>query len=237
MTRIRQHDHEAGDLRRGRHERRHRRRRALVDVRRPHVERRGGDLEREPREDHRHPGHEERVVGAGRLADRREPELAGRAVDERAAEQQDPRAEAPDDQVLEARLERRAPVRVERAQHVESDREPLERQEHRHQVRRGDEEDHPGARRGEERVVLADVRAAPVARREEHDREPDSAIRIAASAPSRSRVIDSTTTAVGSGERSKTQPASTADAPKPATETAIEKPARPPAARAPRRAA
>ena len=48
-------------------------------------------------------------------------------------------------------------------------------------------------------------------------------MRIAASAPSRSRVIDSTTTAVGSGERSKTQPASTADAPKPATETAIEK--------------
>ena len=48
-------------------------------------------------------------------------------------------------------------------------------------------------------------------------------MRIAASAPRRSRVIESTTTAVGSGERSKTQPASNAEAPNPATETATEK--------------
>ena len=33
---------------------------------------------------------EQRVVGSGRVTDRREPELAGRAVDERAAEEQDP---------------------------------------------------------------------------------------------------------------------------------------------------
>ena len=37
----------AGDLRRGGEERRDRRRRALIDVRRPHVERHGGDLEAE----------------------------------------------------------------------------------------------------------------------------------------------------------------------------------------------
>ena len=42
------HEHgHRGDLRRGGEERRHRRRRALVDVRRPHVERHGRDLEAE----------------------------------------------------------------------------------------------------------------------------------------------------------------------------------------------
>ena len=94
VTRIRYMSAEPRDLRRGRHERGHRGRRALVDVGRPHVERRRGDLEAEAGEDHRHAGDEERVVGAGRLLDRGEAELAGRAVDERAAEEQDPRAEA-----------------------------------------------------------------------------------------------------------------------------------------------
>ena len=48
---------------------------ALVHVRRPHVERRGRDLECEPGEDHREPGEEERVarrVGGG---DRGEAQL------------------------------------------------------------------------------------------------------------------------------------------------------------------
>ena len=60
-----EHDDERRRLRRRRHERRHRGRRALVDVRRPHVERRRRRLEGEPGEDHRHAGDEERVVGAG----------------------------------------------------------------------------------------------------------------------------------------------------------------------------
>ena len=67
-----QHHDERGGLRRRRHERRDRGRSALVHVRRPHVERRGGDLEREPGEDHREPGEEERVVS--RLVRRRSAE-------------------------------------------------------------------------------------------------------------------------------------------------------------------
>jgi hypothetical protein len=45
-----------------RHERRDRRRRALVDVGRPLVERRHRRLEREPGDDQRERGHEQRVV-------------------------------------------------------------------------------------------------------------------------------------------------------------------------------
>ena len=95
--------------------------------------------------------------GAGRLADRVEAELAGRAVDERRAEEQDRRAEGADDQVLEPRLERALAVGVERAEDVERDREPLEAEEQRHQVPGLDEEEHPGAGGREQRVVLADV--------------------------------------------------------------------------------
>ena len=130
------HEREPGDLRRRRHERGHRRGRALVDVGRPHVERRRRDLEASPARIIAIPVTNSGSSAPGRLLDRREPELAGRAVDERAAEEQDPRAEASDDEVLEPGLERLAAVRVERAEDVERDREPLEREEHRHQVRR-----------------------------------------------------------------------------------------------------
>src|SRR6266542_108306 len=51
----------------------------------------------------------------------------------------------------------RWPVAVDRAEDVERQREPLEPEEERHQVVRGDEEGHPGAGRREQRVVLADV--------------------------------------------------------------------------------
>ena len=53
------HEHrDAGDLGRGGEERRDRRRRAFVDVRRPHVERHCRDLEAEAREQEHQPEHE-----------------------------------------------------------------------------------------------------------------------------------------------------------------------------------
>ena len=69
--REREHPDQGGEargLRRRRHERGHRRGRALVDVRRPHVERHGGDLEPQPDEQQREarqqrPLLEQRVVG------------------------------------------------------------------------------------------------------------------------------------------------------------------------------
>ena len=83
------------------------------------------------------PSDEQRVVRARRgAAIVVERELAGRAVDERPAEEQRRRADRADDQVLEPRLERAGQVDVDRAQDVERDREPLEAEEQRHQVRR-----------------------------------------------------------------------------------------------------
>ena len=165
-----QRDDERRCLRRRRHERGHRGRRALVDVRRPHVERRRRGLEAEAGDDHREPGEQEGVARRLGGADRGEAELPGRAVDERGAEEQHRRPERADDQVLEPRLERGLAVGVHRAEDVEADREPLEPEEEREQVPRGDEEEHPRAGRGEQRVVLAAVEAPPLAPRDQ-DRE------------------------------------------------------------------
>ena len=154
-------DDQGGDLRGGGHERGHRRRRALVGVGRPHVEGRRRGLEREPDDDHRQADHEHRVAAVAEGGDLVEAQLARLSVDERGAEEERRRADGADDQVLQARLERADQVDVDRAEGVEADREPLERQIQRHQVRGLDEERHPGRRRGQQRVVLGDVLVAP----------------------------------------------------------------------------
>src|SRR5512132_3926312 len=157
-------EHQSDRLRRGRHERRDRRRRALVDVWRPHVERRRRRLEGEPRKHHRKPGEHEAVVGEPLLPDRArncpELQLTRRAVDEHRAEEQDGRAEAADDEVLEARFQGAHDVDLDRTEDVEADREPLQPEEQRHQVVRLHQERHAAARRGQQRVVLAHVAAA-----------------------------------------------------------------------------
>ena len=189
-------DDERRDLRRRRHERGHRRRRALVGVGRPHVERRRRGLEREAR---RSPSR-----GRARAASRvrgpaaailSKPSWPVDAVDERRAEEQRRRADRADDQVLEPGLERADEVDVDRAEDVERDREPLEPEEERHQVRRLDEERHAGARGREQRVVLGDVLARASARRRRCSTatRPQPAMRTCATAAQRSRKIASAT--------------------------------------------
>ena len=115
----------------------------------------------------------------GRRRDLREPELGGRPVDEGRPEQQHRRAEAADDEVLQAGLERALHADVVRAEDVERDREPLEAEEERHEVRRGDEEDHPRGGSQEERVVLGAVPSEAVShgdrRRQQADRADEEA--------------------------------------------------------------
>src|SRR4051794_1227618 len=150
-------EQERRHLGRGRHERRDRRRSPLVDVGCPHVERGRRRLEAEAGDDHREAEHEERVGGRRRVRDPREVDAVRRAVDERRAEEERGRSERADDEVLEPRLERPLHVVVDRAHDVQRDREPLERQEHDHQVRGADEERHPRRAREQEREELRDV--------------------------------------------------------------------------------
>ena len=85
----------------------------------------------------------------------------GGAVDEGGSEQQYCGAKSADDEVLQRRLQAAEPVAIDRAEDVQADREPLQRQEERHQVVRAGEEHHSGSRSRKKRVVLADVILTP----------------------------------------------------------------------------
>ena len=103
----RAHEHrDRGDLRRGGEERRHRRRRALVDVGRPHVERHGRDLEAEAREQEHEAESEPDAALPGGLRDAGEAHRAGEAVDQRGAIEQHPGRQRAEHEVFQARLGR-----------------------------------------------------------------------------------------------------------------------------------
>ena len=159
-----------------------------------------------------------------RGGDLREADRAGRPVDERRAEEQDRRAERAHDQVLQPGLQRRLAVRVHRAEDVERDREPLEPEEERHQVRGGDEEDH--ASRPPPRAGRSTRRRGRAARRPRRRARPGClrpAMISAENAPSRSRVNDSAISATPCVVSSKTIAAKTPDVMKPAKTTIAAK--------------
>ena len=130
-----QHRAERGDLADRGHVRRHRCRRALVDVGRPEVEGHGGDLEPEP--DHQQPdaGEDERVVAHGRhvvverVDDGGEVGAAGSAVHHRDAVEEERRREATEDEVLDATLLALDSPAMTGRHHVQSDRQDLQTEE------------------------------------------------------------------------------------------------------------
>src|SRR6185437_9635634 len=168
--------------------------RSLVGVGRPHVERRRRRLEAQARDDHRQPHHRHRLVLVAVRADLVERELTCLAVDERGAEQQRRRPDRADDQILQAGLERPDQVDVDRREDVERDREPLEPEEQRHQVRGLYEERHPGACGGQQRVVLGDMLVAELLAHREQDGDRagacDDDLRERAPAVAVHRVVD-----------------------------------------------
>jgi hypothetical protein len=95
------------------------------------VEGRERGLEREARRGEADADEHEGVVGqrADPVADRRKVSRSAGAVDEREPVEQRRRPQRADDQVLEPRLERLLAAERRSAQHVERDREQLERDE------------------------------------------------------------------------------------------------------------
>ena len=160
-----QREHERHHLGRRRHEGGHRRRRALVGVRRPHVERRGVGLEAQADDHHREPHQHEHVVrvALGEAGpDAVELELAARAVGERGAVEQEGGADRSDDQVLEPALQREQVVGLDRDQHVQRQREELQRDERGHEAVGHAEQRHAGGR-GQKQHVVLDAALAQVA--------------------------------------------------------------------------
>ena len=136
----------AGDLRRGGEERRDRRRRALVDVRRPHVERHGRDLEAEAGEQEHQAEDQPDAALLARLGDAGEAHRAGEAVDQRGAVEQHARRQRAEHEIFQPRFGRAHVVAVDRRDHVERQAHQLEAEIERDQVGRRDQHQHAGGR-------------------------------------------------------------------------------------------
>ena len=149
---------ERGDLGARGHERRHRGRRALVDVRGPGVERADRGLEHQADDEQRQPA-EQQSVRAGRArrggGDLGKPHRAGVAVEQREAVEEERRRERAEQEVLDRRLLREQPASAGQPAHqVQRQAEHLERDEHRQQVVGRDEGHHPAEREQRERDDL-----------------------------------------------------------------------------------
>ena len=95
------------------------------------------------------------------------------AVHERRPVEQERGADRADDQILEAALQREQVVGLDGDEHVEADREELERHERRHEAVRHRQQRHARARREQERVVLhAALAQVAHAERDAHGEEP-----------------------------------------------------------------
>ena len=139
------------NLRRAGEECRHRRRRALIDVGRPHVERHGCDLERQADEHEHEPERQadvrrhfrDRRGGCNRGVARR----ARDAVEHRGAVEQHARRQCAEHEILEARFARSDVVALEGGDHIERQGLQLEAEIERDEVVRRDHHQHAEASR------------------------------------------------------------------------------------------
>ena len=168
MRPLRRHAGEPGqhDAREGRetggldahgHERRHDRRRALVDVRRPDVEGHQRDLEAEAHQQERQAETElqREAVRRDRTRDDVEPRAAGGAVDERDAVEQERARERAQQKVLDRGLARTRVAAQRPRQHVDRHRHDLEGEEDHDQVVGRRHERHARGREQDQCIVFA----------------------------------------------------------------------------------
>ena len=174
VTTARQQEHpqdprESSNLRRRGEEGSHGRGRALIDVRRPLMERHGRDLEREPDQDEQYADAEQPGPQGKRRGHAGKIRRSRRAVDQRDAVQEEPGRERAQQEVLQGRLGRlRGPT--ESGQDVEGQRQQLDADEDHHQVVAASDQQHTQRREKHEDVVLAALRSVPlqVSHRQEH---------------------------------------------------------------------
>ena len=152
-------DEEAGDLGAGRDERGAGRGRSLVDIRRPEVEWRGGDLEAEADRGGDDGDGEERVESGAvnRGGDAREAGGVGEAVEQAEAEEQEGRGHSAEEVVLHGGFPGLQAALVEGGEGVEREAQEFQRDEDDQQVLRCDEEHHAGSCEQDEQDELADV--------------------------------------------------------------------------------
>jgi hypothetical protein len=150
---------EGGDLGRTAEQQDGRRRRALVDVRHPHVEGHGAELEADADDQEDDPEDQDLVVHpllGDRLCDRTELDRAGGAVDHGDAVEQHARAERAQHEILHRRLGALLRVAVEGDQGIETERLKLETEIDGQEAVGRDHDQHPEHREEPQDVELAD---------------------------------------------------------------------------------
>ena len=151
-------------------------RRALISVRRPHVEGNGGNLEQQPDRGGGHHEEHHRIPGLARGdGDSDDGQLGGarNSVHQRKAIGQEAAGKGAEDQILHGRLVR-SPLPAQEPDHdVETQRHQLQSDEQRDQIRAGRQEKHAALRKQNQPVVLAMMLPFDVQVLVRHDRNDE----------------------------------------------------------------
>ena len=155
-------DEEAGDLGAGGDERRAGCGRALVDVRRPEMERRGGDLEAEADRRGDDGDQQQRIQRrtGGRVDRGGNARQAGgvrQAVEQAEAEEQKGRRHSAEEEIFQRGFRGSRALLVERGEDVEREAQQFQRDENHQQILGADEEHHADGREQDEQNEFADV--------------------------------------------------------------------------------
>ena len=148
-------DGDAGNFRRGGEEGCHRRRRAFIDVGRPHVERHRRNLEAEA-DEHKHQAEDQPEIGAlvGRLGDPGKTDGAGETVDQRRAVQQHARRQRAQHEIFQSGFGRFHVVAVRGGHHIKRQTHHLEPEIKRDQIVCRYQQHHAERRQKEQHAVF-----------------------------------------------------------------------------------
>ena len=154
------------DLGAGADERRARRGRAFVGVRRPEMERHGGDLEAEADDGRHQRDQQQRVESLAGDAggDFAQIGRAGNAVEQAEAEQQKRRRHAAEQKVFQRRLGGPGVVLVERGEDVKREAGEFQRDENHQQILGADQEHQADGAEQNQRKIFADMVGEPAGR-------------------------------------------------------------------------
>jgi hypothetical protein len=131
-------------------------RRALVHVRRPHVERHDGNLEAKAGKQEHQPEHDPDAAGGYGRRDPGKADGSGKAIDQRGAVQQHARRQRAEDEIFQAGLGRFGVVAVAGGDHVECKAHQLEPEIEHDQVAGRDQHHHAEGREQHQDRIFED---------------------------------------------------------------------------------
>ncbi len=150
-----QRDGDSGHFHRRGKESSHRRRRAFINIRRPHVKRHGRHFEGEPgHQEHKTEDNAERRLSVDGFGDARKGNRAGEAIEKRSAIKQHAGRQRAEDEIFEAGFRRPEIVAVERGNDVKGKRHQFEPKIERDETGRRNQHQHAEGRQKDQNRKL-----------------------------------------------------------------------------------